>query len=221
MSLSDPKKTILVYSDYKSPYAYLAKDLIYELEDDFEVRIDWLPYTLDIPSYLGSARLNERGELVESARNAHQWRRVRYSYMDCRRQAQKRGLVIRGPRKIWDSSLAAVGMLWAKREGPVQFRAYHDRLFERFWRRELDIEDPKVIATVLAEAGANLTGFDDYLAAEGRHQHDAIREAAETAGVFGVPTFRIDGELFWGREHLSDIREILALHARTAVRASM
>jgi hypothetical protein len=50
--------------------------LIYELEDELEVRVDWLPYTLDTPSYLGSARVNERGEVVESERNAHQWRRV-------------------------------------------------------------------------------------------------------------------------------------------------
>ena len=99
----DRPNTILVYSDYKSPYAFLAKDLIYELDDQFDVHLEWLPYTLDIPSFLGSARLDERGEVVESARNAHQGRRVRYSYMDCRRQARKRGLVILGPRKIWDS----------------------------------------------------------------------------------------------------------------------
>ena len=127
----DEAKTIVVYTDYKSPYAYLAKDLIYRLEDEFRVRLDWLPYTLDIPSYLGSARLDERGEVVESERSPHQWRRVRYSYMDCRRQARKRGLVILGTRKIWDSSIAAIGMLWAKRQGPAVFRAYHDRVFER------------------------------------------------------------------------------------------
>jgi len=28
--------------------------------------------------------------------------------------------------------------------------------------------------------------------------------------VFGVPSFIVDGELFWGREHLPDIREMLA-----------
>jgi 2-hydroxychromene-2-carboxylate isomerase len=208
-------KTIVVYSDYKSPYAYLAKDLIYRLEDEFKVRLDWLPYTLDIPSYLGSARLDERGEVVESARSPHQWRRVRYSYMDCRRQARKRGLVILGTRKIWDSSLAAIGMLWAKRADAAVFRAYHDRVFERFWRRELDIEDAKVVAALLAEAGAETAGFDDYLAGEGRREHDAIRAAAEAAGVFGVPTLVVDGEMFWGREHLPDIREMLAPLART------
>ena len=52
----DRPNTILVYSDYKSPYAFLAKDLIYELEDQSDVHLEWLPYTLDIPSYLGGAR---------------------------------------------------------------------------------------------------------------------------------------------------------------------
>jgi 2-hydroxychromene-2-carboxylate isomerase len=202
-------KTIVVYSDYKSPYAFLAKDFIYELEDQFEVQVQWLPYTLDIPSYLGSARLDERGEIIESTRNAHQWRRVRYSYMDCRRQARKRGLVILGTRKIWDSSVAAIGMLWAKRQSKGQLRAYHDRVFERFWRRELDIEDPELIATTLNEIDANVIGFRSYLAGEGRREHDDICKAAEAVGVFGVPSFLIDGELFWGREHLSDIGEKL------------
>jgi len=39
----DRPNTILVYSDYKSPYAFLAKDLIYELEDQFDVNLEWLP----------------------------------------------------------------------------------------------------------------------------------------------------------------------------------
>jgi 2-hydroxychromene-2-carboxylate isomerase len=213
----DTPKTILAYSDYKSPYAFLAKDLIYELEDQFDVKLEWLPYTLDIPSYLGSARLDERGEVIESSRNAHQWRRVRYSYMDCRRQARKRGLVVLGTRKIWDSSLAAIGMLWAKRQGESRFRGYHDRIFERFWRRDLDIEDPTAIAAVLSEVDAETTGFTDYLAGQGRIEHDTIRESAEAAGVFGVPSFIVDGELFWGREHLADIREKLRPLARANV----
>src|SRR6516162_8931589 len=148
-------RTFTAYIDYKSPYAYLAKDLAYELERDFPVRVDWLPYVLDIPSFLGSARVDDSGRVIEEARNAHQWRRVRYSYMDCRRQARKRGLVIRGPQKIWDSTLAAAGMLYAQRAGDAVFRGYHDAVFERFWKRALDIEDVAIIAAVLTEAGAD------------------------------------------------------------------
>ena len=44
-------RRVTVYTDYKSPYAYLAKDLAYELERDFPVRLEWLPYMLDIPSF--------------------------------------------------------------------------------------------------------------------------------------------------------------------------
>ncbi|HUN53112.1 MAG TPA: DsbA family protein, partial [Candidatus Sulfotelmatobacter sp.] len=204
--------TITVYSDYKSPYAYLAKDPILELERDFPVRLDWLPYVLDIPAYLGSAEVDAAGKVLAAERNAHQWRRVRYSYMDCRRQARRQGLTILGTRKIWNSALAAIGMLWAKRHGDSAFRAYHNRVFERFWRRELDIEDAAVIAACLAEAGADAAGFADYLAGPGRAECEAVQQAAEAAGVFGVPSLLIEGELFWGREHLPDIRELLVRH---------
>ena len=203
-------RTVTAYIDYKSPYAYLAKDLAYELERDFGVHLDWLPYVLDIPSFLGSARLDDSGSVIEEQRNPHQWRRVRYSYIDCRRQARKRGLVIRGPQKIWDSTLAAIGMLYAKRQGSEVLRRYHDITFERFWKRELDIEDPGVIRAVLEEAGADTAGFAAYVAGEGREELEQICRAAEANGVFGVPSFVVDGELFWGREHLPDIRAILA-----------
>lgn len=203
------QQTVTVYFDYKSPYAYLAKDLVYELEQEFPVGIDWLPYILDIPSFLGSARLDENGRVIEEQRNAHQWRRVRYSYMDCRRQARKRGLVIRGPQKIWDSTTASCGMLYAKRQDSAVLRRFHNIVFERFWKRELDIENADVICSVLTEAGADATGFPAYLAGQGRAELDSIGRAAEASGVFGVPSFVADGELFWGREHLPDIREML------------
>jgi 2-hydroxychromene-2-carboxylate isomerase len=206
--MAEPR-TITAYIDYKSPYAYLAKDPVYELEHDFPVRVDWLPYVLDIPSFLGSARVDESGRVIEEQRNPHQWRRVHYSYMDCRRQARKLGLVIRGPQKIWDSTLAACGMLYAKRQGDEVLRRYHDLTFARFWKRELDIEDRNVIGAVLAEAGADPVGFAAYLAGEGRAELDRICRAAEAVGVFGVPSFIVDGELFWGREHLPDIRAML------------
>ena len=98
------RHVVTVYSDYKSPYAYLAKDEIYALSAETSAESVWKPYILDIPQYLGSARVDAAGNVLEENRNAHQWRRVRYSYMDCRRQARKQGLIIRGTRKIWDSS---------------------------------------------------------------------------------------------------------------------
>ena len=198
-------QVITVYTDYKSPYAYLAKDLAYALEDSRNVVIDWLPYTLAIPDFLGSARVDESGNVVDQNRTPHQWRRVRYSYMDARRYANARGLVIRGTQKIWESSLAGTALLWAKRSDRAAFRRFHDLTFKRFWQRELDIEDPAVLKSGLEEAGLPTGDFEAYLSGEGRAEHDKVRAAAEDAGVFGVPMFVLDGELFWGREHLDMI----------------
>jgi 2-hydroxychromene-2-carboxylate isomerase len=206
--MAEPR-VLIVYIDYKSPYAYLAKDLVYALERDCAVRIDWLPYDLDLADFMGSARVDDSGRVIEEQRTAHQWRRVRYSYMDCRRQARKRGLLIRGTQKIWNSKVALCGMLYANRQGDAVLRRYHDIVFERFWKRELDIEEPDIVGAVLAEAGANNDGFPAYLARQGPSELANICRAAEEKGVFGVPSFVLDGELFWGREHLPDIREIL------------
>ncbi|HXQ12928.1 MAG TPA: DsbA family protein [Caulobacteraceae bacterium] len=137
--------TVSVNIDYKSPYAFIAKDLIYEMAKATGATLDWLPYTLDIPSYRGAAEVDDAGKVIWENRTPHQWRQVRYAYMDCRREANKRGLVLRGTQKIWDSSIAAIGLLWAKRQGDAVLRGYTDRTFERFWRRELNIEDPAVV----------------------------------------------------------------------------
>jgi 2-hydroxychromene-2-carboxylate isomerase len=205
-------RTLKVYSDYKSPYAYLAKDLTYELERQTGVTLEWLPLTLDIPAYLGSARVDGEGNVLEQSRNAHQWRRVKYSYMDCRREANLRGLTIRGPRKIFDSRLANIGLLYATERGV--FRAYHDRVFEQFWKRELDIESVEALTDVLVQAGADATDFPAFVAGEGRRRLEAIQREAEAAGVFGVPSYLLDdGDLYWGREHLPRIRELLTATA--------
>ena len=202
-------RTLTVYIDYKSPYAYLAKDLIYEIERDLAVAIDWRPYDLKLADFMGTARVDDQGRVLEENRNAHQWRRVRYSYMDCRRQARKRGLVIRGTQKIWDSRIALCGMLYAGRQGEDVLCRYHDITFERFWKRELDLENPEVVAAVLAEAGAAPVDFFAFLDCEGPEELTGICRDAEARGVFGVPSFILDGELYWGREHLPDIRAAL------------
>jgi 2-hydroxychromene-2-carboxylate isomerase len=203
------QRLITVYSDYKSPYAYLAKDLVYELAEECSAMVEWKPYVLDIPRYLGSARVDAAGSVLEEDRNPHQWRRVRYSYMDCRRQARKQGLTIRGTQKIWDSTLAAAGMLFAQRSGPGVFRRYHDTVFEQFWKRDLDIESITAIASVLHDAGADTSAFSEWVE-PGRAEVARIVSEAEAGGVFGVPSFIVDGELFWGREHLPDIRAMVA-----------
>ena len=56
----------------------------------------------------------------------------------------------------------------------------------------------------------NTGGVAAWLAGDGAREVARISREAEEKGVFGVPTFVIDGELFWGSEHLPDIRDMLA-----------
>ena len=53
-----------VYIDYKSPYAFIAKDATYQLEQEFGIEIDWYPLTLNIGSYLGTAKKDDSGKAV-------------------------------------------------------------------------------------------------------------------------------------------------------------
>ena len=200
---------LIVYIDYKSPYAYLAIAPTYAMADELGVEIDWRPFTLDIPSYLGSARLDKQGKVAQSERTPGQWLRVKHAYYDVRRYASLRGIITRGTEKIWDSSLAGIGLLWAKAQGAAVLRAYNSITYERFWKRELNIEDVAVVERVLDEAGARTAGFREYATGEGRTLHDTIQTAAFDAGIFGVPTYIIDGEKFFGREHLPRLRSML------------
>ena len=69
-------KSVTHYFDYKSPYAYLAQDETFLLEKEYNIRVDFLPLTLDIPQYLGSAEVDKNGNVKNEERNPHQWRRV-------------------------------------------------------------------------------------------------------------------------------------------------
>src|SRR5258706_7731732 len=99
------KSPLIVYVDYRSPYAYPAMEPTYALEDELGIEIDWRRFTLDIGSYLGSGRLGHEGKVVENERSPGQWAKVKYAYHDVRRYGSMPSTIIRGAVKMWDSSL--------------------------------------------------------------------------------------------------------------------
>jgi 2-hydroxychromene-2-carboxylate isomerase len=199
---------LAVYVDLKSPYAYIAIRPTRDMARSLGVEIDWRPFTLDIPSYLGSAKLAKDGKKVESAkRTPQQWTGVRYAYRDARRYASLTGKTLRGTVKIWDSSLAGIAMLWAKERGA--FDRFVDVAYPLFWRRELDIEDVAVLERTLGEAGIDATGFRIWAEGPGRALHDRTNEVAFAAGVYGVPTYLVEEEMWFGREHLPRVAWVL------------
>lgn len=196
---------LIVYVDIKSPYAFVAIEPTLNLEADLGAQFDWRPLTLDIPSYLGSAR-KSKGKVVESNRTPTQWNGIRYAYRDARRYAERQGYMLKGTEKIWDSSLANLGIMWVVERARAKLGDYFASVYPPFWRRELDIEDVRVVEDCLREAGVDATGFDTYCQGEGRERHDALQALLHPAGIYGVPSYVFDGEILFGREHLPYIR---------------
>ena len=75
------------YLDIKSPYAFIAWQPTARWARRLGLSVDWRPLTLDIPSYLGSARVDDQGNVLEQDRSEAQWAWVRYAYKDARRYA--------------------------------------------------------------------------------------------------------------------------------------
>ena len=186
---------VRVYTDYKSPFAYIANKRLFEIEDSMGVELEWLPYTLRIPEFMGA---------VEE-RTPHFWRKVRYLYMYARRYANAQGLVMKGPRRIYDAFYSSVGMLFAQQHG--FFRPYHDTVFRRFWSHELEIDDLAAITDVIKSCGGKAPEFEAYVNGPARAEHDRIIDEAEALGVFGVPTMVFNGELFWGGDRIDMLIE--------------
>jgi 2-hydroxychromene-2-carboxylate isomerase len=190
-------REVFAYCGYTSPVAYLAKDPIFDLERDFDVSIRWRPYTVYVPDVYG--RVEERSK--------QQWAKVKYLYLDARRAANKRGIIIRGPQRVYEGRVACLGALYAQGKGT--FRPYNDIVFERFWNRDLDVDDPSAISVVLESLGTDVRDFATFMTGQGADEYEAIREEAHDRGVFGVPTLIVDGELFWGYDRIPMVRERL------------
>ena len=201
------KPRVCIYTDYKSPYAFVANKRLFELEEKHGVELDWLPYTLRVAEFMGT---------VEE-RTPHFWRKVRYAYMDARRYANAQGLTMKGPRRIYHAFYSSAGMLFAQRHGI--FRAYHDTVFRRFWNHELELDELPEISGVIAALGGSVPAFEAYVNGPARGEHDRIITEAEAIGVFGVPTMVFNGELFWGNDRIALLTE--RIRAPETIRAAL
>jgi 2-hydroxychromene-2-carboxylate isomerase len=187
---------VKMYSDYKSPYAYLAFDPGVALEQKYKVRVRWRPFQL---------RIKGAGQ-----RSVYSEHKVKYSYLDARRWANLRpgGLVIKGPLKIYDTTPALVGGLYAETQG--RLADYCRSVFDKFFRRELEVDQPDAVAAHIASLGMSAEDYRAYLAGEGMQAYEAAQEEAAADKIFGVPIFVFKGEPFWGHDRIPLLEHRLA-----------
>ena len=83
-------------------------------------------------------------------------------------------------------------------------------LQKAYWERCIDVGNKGPRAEVATEAGfdgAALSAMED--SAEVAEQRTRMFAAAEAAGVFGSPTYVLDGEIYWGQDRLDFLAEAL------------
>jgi 2-hydroxychromene-2-carboxylate isomerase len=194
MHPANETKEVKMYSDYKSPYAYLAFDPAFALERRFRIRLRWIPFQL---------RIKGKGE-----RSLYSEHKARYSYLDARRWAKPRGLVIRGPLKVYDTTPALIGGLFADQQGCLL--DYSRRVYELFFKRELEADRPEAVASVIASLGMSADDYREYLSGDGALAYQHAQDEAAADHVFGVPLFLFEGEPFWGHDRLPILEDRLA-----------
>ena len=85
------------------------------------------------------------------------------------------------------------------------------RVGAAIWAQQRNVADPAVLAALLAEAGLPASLQDAASMDAAAQRYAACTAEARDLGVFGAPTYVIDGELFWGQDRLDFVqRRLLA-----------
>lgn len=188
-------ETIKLYFDYKSPFAYLAVEPAFALPERYDVTVRWIPFIL---------RIKGKGERSQYS----EWK-ARYSYLDARRWANRRGgFPIKGPLKVYDSTPALIGGLYAMEHG--FFRPFTETVYSRFFQRELEIDLPDQVAAVITALGFDGDDYERYRTGRGAAAFEACMDEAHADHVFGVPLFVFRDEPFWGHDRIPLLEERLA-----------
>ena len=195
-------KTIELIFDFVSPNAYLVWQPLRELaaRQGAQIKIT--------PAFLGGMH-KLTGNAPPFIRDADVKGKNTYASLEMQRFIAKHGLhLFKMNPKFPFNSVNLLRML-VSLECDDQIK-FIDALAPAIWEQRLDVSDAAAVAAVLTAAG-----FDaDLLAA--KTQDAAIKQAlidnteqAVERGTFGIPTFYIGKEMFFGKERLGQIEEML------------
>jgi len=182
--------TIAFYFDPISPYAWLAGLQV--------PRLDAAALQLDFRPVLFAGLLaahGTKGPAEIPAKRA-------YTFRDVMRQAASLDLRMIGPPAHPFNPLRALRMCIALEDGGAR-RRFGLALMDAAWRRGLDLAAPEELLRLAEENG--LDGSALARAADDpaiKERLAAQTSAAVAAGIFGVPTFVCDGEIFWGADRV-------------------
>ena len=97
------------------------------------------------------------------------------------------------------------------RDGWRAALALSGALSTAMWAQERDISDVDVLAAILVECGLPAERLQHAADAEVARLQEGYTQQALDAGVFGAPSYVVDGEIFWGQDRLDFVRAALAV----------
>ncbi|HXV73969.1 MAG TPA: 2-hydroxychromene-2-carboxylate isomerase [Sphingomonadales bacterium] len=187
--------------EFSSPTSYLAAMRLDELAKAKGVATVWQPFM-----WGGLVRMQNPSPPPPEVAQV----RADYMWRDAERQAKRYGLPFKKPTKFprpagLAAQVAQLGI--SERWGKVFSR----KVLAANFVEDLDIQEPKVIGSVLARMDLNPESVmkraltEDIKAALKRET-----ERAYEKGYFGVPTFVVGDEMFWGEDRLEQALETAA-----------
>ena len=93
--------------------------------------------------------------------------------------------------------------------GPAAALDLAGRVGAAIWAQQRNVADPAVLAALVAEAGLPASLLDPAGLDAAATRYAALTTEARDLGVFGAPTYVVDGELFWGQDRLDFVQRKL------------
>ncbi len=185
-----------------SPWAYIGHRTFVDLAKRHGLTIAYKPVALVETVY------PETGGLPLAKRHPS---RVRYRDLELQRWREKRGLSFPLKPKFWPFEPVFVDCIivaLAARGEDVE--AFLPGAFAAIFEQEKDLRDPDVVSGLLARGGLDAKAvMKAAVDAETKRAYDDNTRGAMEAGVFGSPSYVLDGEIFWGQDRLDLLEDAL------------
>ena len=183
-------KTIDWYFDFISPFAYLASESLHRLPNNIELRLHPILFAGMLKHYVTKGPAE-----IPSMR--------RFTFRHVRWLADRNDIDLIPPPAHPFNPLPLLRLATALDANKEQVQ----RMFRFVWAEGNAGDDPDALLRLLDEFGTTEALItDDSVKLK-------LRENTETAvknGVFGVPSFVIDGEVFWGFDTIDFVKDYLA-----------
>ncbi|MEL0238750.1 MAG: 2-hydroxychromene-2-carboxylate isomerase, partial [Gammaproteobacteria bacterium] len=190
--------------DVATPNGYLAHKVIPEFEDRTHVKFNYIPclaggifkLTNNTPPLIANADVKNKSD---------------YFFIEMNRFIQKHKI-----NQFKNNSYFPQNSLLIQRGAIAAqqlniFKEYVDCTMSGMWEKDLNIQDKDVLKQALEEDGIDYIAiFNIIETKECKDQLIANTSWAVEKGAFGIPTFFIDDQIFFGKDHMYQLEEYIS-----------